>query len=163
MKSNTCIRGFTLIELMVVLVVLGVAASLITLSMAATRGHALESAAENLSVTLEEARWQAVATGRRIAWQAPQSAAQPQWYEQAPGSSGAPWQPRATPAATVVLEGITVTLAQPLAAGGTAARLVLGPEPVGAAACILLTQDSQTLAIVSDGVAPFAVRRDARC
>ena len=165
MKSNTCIRGFTLIELMVVLVVLGVAASLITLSMAATRGHALESAAENLSVTLEEARWQAVATGRRIAWQAPQSAAQPQWVEQATGSSssGAPWQPRATPAATVALEGITVTLAQPLAAGGAPARLVLGPEPVGAAACILLTQDSQTLAVVSDGVAPFAVRRDARC
>ncbi len=166
MKSITYNNGFTLIELMLVLVVLGIAASLITLSFSATRGHALESAAENLSSTLEEARWHALSTGRRIAWEAPAGAApaQPQWYEQSPAGV---WQARATPLATLTkgaaLDGITVTVAQPRPAPDAPARLVLGPEPVGAAACVILALDGQTLTIVSDGVAPFSVHRDARC
>jgi general secretion pathway protein H len=161
--------GFTLIELLVVLVVLAVAASLATLSLSATGGgYALESTAERLATTLEAARWQAIAAGGRVAWEAPNlaagatdnSAPEGRWYEQTRDGT---WQLRVTDVAAAGLAGLSISLAQPRAAEGTPARLVLGPEPVGVAACVLLTLERSTVAIVSDGVAPFAVRRDAQC
>jgi general secretion pathway protein H len=65
------IVGFTLVELLVVLVVLAVATSLITVSVSAASGHVLEGAGEQLAASLEEARWQAISTGRRIAFETP--------------------------------------------------------------------------------------------
>ena len=159
--------GFTLVELMVVLVVLAVAASMVTMSLSATSGHGLASAADQLASTLEEARWQAISTARRIAWEAPptnnpasNADQEARWYEQT--QDGA-WRLRVMPHATSTLAGVSVSIAQPRPANDAPARLVLGPEPVGMAACVLLTQEGSTIAVVSDGVAPFSVRRNARC
>ena len=163
---NRLASGFTLVELMVVLVVLAVTASLVSWSVSAARGHGLESAAEQLAATLEQARWQAISTGRRIAWELPQTSgaagstmAEARWYEQ---TQDGLWHLRVTPAA-VALAGVAVTLAQPRFAGATPARVVLGPEPAGVAVCILLMQEGSTVAVASDGIASFAVRRDASC
>lgn len=151
---------------MVVLVILAIAASMVMLSVSAASGHALESSAERLASTLEQARWQAISTGRRIAWETPlanataQKTNEAQWYDQ---TQDGVWHLRVAPAAATSLTGLTVTIAQPLPAHNGPARLVLGPEPVGMAACVMLTQDGYTLAVVSDGVSPFTVRRDARC
>ena len=160
----TLASGFTLVELMVVLVVLAVAASMVTLSVSGASGHALEGAAEHLSSTLEDARWQAISTGRQIAWEAPQSTTpggsaipEARWYEQTPDRN---WHLRAAPAAIPPLAGLTLRIVRPLATNEAPARLVLGPEPVGVAACILLTQEDNTVAVVSDGVAPFSVQRN---
>lgn len=158
--------GFTLVELMVVMVVLAIAASMVMLSVSAAEGHALESSAEHLASSLEEARWQAVSTGRRIAWESPpasatsQYAIEGQWYDQAQDGV---WHLRAIPASVKPLPGLRVAIAQPAPILNTPARLVLGPEPVGTVACVLLTLDGNTLAVVSDGVSPFSVRRDAHC
>ena len=165
-RCNRLASGFTLVELMVVLVVLAVTASLVSWSVSAARGHGLESAAEQLAAILEQARWQAISTGRRIAWELPQSSSaagstmpQARWYEQ---TQDGIWHLRVTPAAAA-LAGVSLTIAQPRFAGDTPARVVLGPEPAGAAVCILLMQEGSTVAVASDGIAPFAVRRDARC
>ena len=159
------LQGFTLIELLVVLVVLAIAAAMVGWSIAPASGHALESAAEGLAATLEEARWRAIATGRRIAWEAPaqndgEGSAAPRWYEQTPQGT---WQVRVTPGTGTPLAGINATVVLPRAASGAPMRLELGPEPVGAAACVLLTAQGSSMAVSSDGVAPFTVRRDAGC
>ena len=165
-RCNRLASGFTLVELMVVLVVLAVTASLVSWSVSAARGHGLESAAEQLAATLEQARWQAIATGRRIAWELPQTSGaagstmpQARWYEQTQDGN---WHLRVTPAAAALAD-VSVTIVQPRSAGNTPARLVLGPEPAGVAVCILLMQEGSTVAVASDGIAPFAARRDARC
>ena len=165
-RCNRLASGFTLVELMVVLVVLAVTASLVSWSVSAARGHGLESAAEQLAATLEQARWQAISTGRRIAWELPQTSSaagstmpEARWYEQAQDGI---WHLRVTPSAAA-LAGVAATITQPRSAGDTPARVVLGPEPAGAAVCILLIQEGSTVAVASDGIAPFAVRRDARC
>ena len=159
--------GFTLVELMVVLVVLAVAASLVTMSLSATGGHGLASAAEHLASTLEEARWQAISTGRRIAWEAPKTnnpasnaAEAARWYEQ---TQDGVWRLRVMPHATSLFAGVSLSIAQPRSTDDAPARLVLGPEPVGLASCVLLTQEGRTVAVVSTGITPFAVRHDARC
>ena len=166
-RSRALATGFTLLELMVVLVVLAIVGSMVTLSISAASGHALESAAERLSSTLEEARWQAIATGRRIAWEAPQTnppagktSAEARWYEQ---TQDGVWQFRIAPLTTPLFDNIAVSIVQPRSTNDVPARLVLGPEPVGMTACVLLTQDGSTVAVVSDGVAPFSVQRDDHC
>lgn len=160
--------GFTLVELVVVLVVLAIAASMVTVSVPAAGGHALESAAERLASALESARWQAISTSGRIAWEAPQAGASTaaeahahmRWYYQAADGT---WRLRVTNADQSPLAGATVLMVQPRSAAGAPARLVLGPEPVGVAACIVLSLDGATAAVVSDGIAPFAVRRNVHC
>ena len=146
--------GFTLIELMVVLVILAVTTSLITLSVSAATGHVLESSAEQLAATMEEARWRAISTGRRIAFETPAGQA-PLWYEQLADST---WRLRAPSHGDAYPAGVTLHIAQtPHAAAQP--RAVLGPEPVGAAICVQLTHEGGAMAVVSDGVAPFALRR----
>jgi prepilin-type N-terminal cleavage/methylation domain-containing protein len=163
--------GFTLVELLVVLVVLAIVASVATFSVSAGDGRALESTAERLASTLESARWQAISTASRVALAVPQSpasassstsasASELSWYDQ---TREGLWLLRVTDTQAVPLSGATVTIAQPRPADGTPARLILGPEPVGPPACLLLTLDSSTIAIVSDGIAPFSLRHDARC
>jgi type II secretion system protein H len=158
--------GFTLLELMVAMVVMAIAVSMVTLSLSANSARALDGTAESLSSALEAVRWQAISTGRLIAWEAPQAdspgRAVPAWYEQAPDGH---WEPRADFFRTPSLDGIAVTVVQPRAAnsGGVPGRLTLGPEPVGLPACVLLSRERSTVAVVSDGVSPFLVRRGERC
>ena len=166
-RHGALATGFTLVELMVVMVVLAIVVSMVTLSISAASGHALESAAERLSSTLEEARWQAISTGRRIAWEAPQfstpaskTSAEARWYEQ---TQDGIWQLRIVPPTTPLADNIAVSIVQPRSTNDVPSRLVLGPEPVGMSACVLLTQEGSTVAVVSDGVAPFSVQRDDRC
>ncbi len=146
--------GFTLIELMVVLVILAVTTSLITLSVSAATGHVLESSAEQLAATMEEARWRAIATGRRIALETPAGQTL-LWYEQMADGT---WRMRVPSAGDAFPASVTLQIAQ---TANTAAppRAVLGPEPVGAAICVQLTHEGSAMAVVSDGVAPFALRR----
>ena len=70
---------------------------------------------------------------------------------------------RVTPGAGTPLAGINATVVLPRAVGGSPMRLELGPEPLGAAACVLLTAQGSSMAVSTDGVAPFVVRRDASC
>lgn len=160
-QRQSIAAGFTLVELMVVLVVLAIAASVVAMSVMPASGHALETAAENLASTLEAARWRAISTRRRIAWEAPATGqAAAQWFDQ---SNDGTWQLRVTPASP--LDGVVtiVTIVQPRPASDAPVRLILGPEPVGAPVCVLLTQANNAMVIVSDGVAPFSVKTNANC
>jgi general secretion pathway protein H len=161
--------GFTLLELMVVMVVMAIVVSMVALSPSWSSARALDGAAERLSAMLEEARWQAISTGRRIAWEAPpanmpagSAPAVASWYEQTGNGN---WALRPGLFITPPLDGIAVTVDQSRVANsaGLPGRLILGPEPVGMPACILLSREGSMVAVVSDGVAPFFVQREDGC
>lgn len=62
--------GFTLIELMVVLVIVGIASAAISLSIRPDPGKALRADAERLAQVLQVAHSEVLADGRSLYWQA---------------------------------------------------------------------------------------------
>ena len=63
-------RGFTLIEILIVLVIMGIVLSLVAVNMMPDDKRTLAAEAERLSLLLEQAHDDAVAGAERIAWSA---------------------------------------------------------------------------------------------
>ena len=136
-------RGFTLIELMVVVALIAVATAGAALSLRDSASTALERDAQRLAALLESARAQARASDARVVWQVQE------------GSFV--WQglPRAAAAHTWLSPDTRSRNTDPV---------VLGPEPLIAPQRIELysaTQPGQRLWVVSDGLRPFGVERTA--
>ena len=136
-------RGFTLIELVVVLAVIAVAAGLIALTVRDPTETRLENEAARLSALLEGARSEARAAGLTALWvPASDSRGEPFRFVGLPASLHLPTRWMA--------EGVS---AQVVGANS----LVLGPEAILPPQRVLLRLDERSLEIGSDGLAPFAV------
>ena len=61
-------RGFTLIEILVVLVIVGVMLALVSLNLAPDDGRILQTEGQRLALLLEQARDEAISSGQEIAW-----------------------------------------------------------------------------------------------
>ena len=134
-------RGFTLIELMVVVALIAVATAGVTLSLRDSAADALERDAQRLAAVLESARAQSRASGAAVVWQAQGNGYALQGL------------PRPAPTQTWLSDNTRV---QP------SAPVVLGPEPLIPSQCIELysaSQPQQRLWVGSDGLRPFAVQR----
>ena len=137
--------GFTLIELMVVVALIAVAAGVASLALRDPAATRLEHEAARLSALLEAARAEARASGLAVLWR-PQPAT-----EEAPAGFRFVGLPDDSELPTHWLDD------------GVAARIVgapavrLGPEPVIGAQRIVLSIDSRQLALVTDGLSPFVV------
>jgi general secretion pathway protein H len=68
--STRCLRGFTLLEVLVVVVILAVLVSLVTVRIAPDARQSLREEATRLAAVLGHARDEAVVTGAAFAWQA---------------------------------------------------------------------------------------------
>ena len=68
MKRAT--RGFTLIEIMVVMVILGITLALVSVNFSQDDGKVLSEEANRLAALLEHAQNEAMITGNAIAWSA---------------------------------------------------------------------------------------------
>ena len=137
-------RGFTLIELMVVLAIVAIGTALTSLALRDGSANALARDAERLAALLETARAQSRAAGVPVLWR--------------PTAGGFAFEglSPAVPLPRHWLDGQTVALGN--------AVLVLGPDPViGSQAVVLRRRDDQTppLRVATDGLRPFVVTQAA--
>ena len=136
-------RGFTLIELMVVIAVIAIGTALASLALRDTEASALAREGERLAALLESARAQSRAAGVPVVWHATGS-----------GFAFEGLPPSTTPLPTHWLDPQTHAIGN--------AALLLGPDPIIGAQAVLLARASadgaaQTLQIATDGLRPFAV------
>ena len=143
-QNRRTTRGFTLLELLVVVTIIAAASAGVALALRDGTQTALERDAQRLAVLLESARAQSRATGVAVRWQ--------------PLVSGFGFAGLST--ATLP----TQWLSESTRAVGTAS-LQLGPEPMIGAQAVELIDASQganaqanSVRIATDGLRPFAVQ-----
>ena len=130
-------RGFTLLELLLVVALIAMASAGVAFAMRETGEQLLEREAQRLAAQLDAARAQSRATGVPVVWQGDASGFEFQGLQQAqPGL--VPWLEPGT------------TVRDP-------APLLLGPDPIIAPSQIELVLGERSLRIGTDGLRPFAV------
>ncbi len=138
-------RGFTLLELLIVVSIVAMGAVTVTLSMRDSGQDALRAQADALAAMLESARAQSRASGAPVHWRA--------------NEQGFSWTGLAQ-------QGPDALPTQWRTAGVRAhseAPVVLGPEPlIGPQRIELWLQDrpQQRVVVASDGIRPFALRTE---
>ena len=136
-------RGFTLIELMVVMVLVAISIATVSFAIPDPSNTRLEREAARLIALLESARTQARAGAMTVLW--------------VPQPNG--------PEADYQFLGMPAPLMPPLkwlheevrAEVVGAKSIVLGPEPVIGAQSVILRLDDKQLIVGTDGLAPFDV------
>jgi general secretion pathway protein H len=138
--------GFTLIELIVVVALIAIAAGMISLSLRDPAATRLEHEAARLSALLESARAESRASGLSVRW-LPQGRADDEDFQfigLGPQSEmPRRWLDRQTRAQV-----------------GASGDVRLGPEPLIGAQLIVLRLGDQSLALRTDGLGPFAVSNE---
>ena len=139
-------RGFTLIELMLVVALIAIASALAALALRDPAAARLDEEAARLTALLEGARAEARARGLTVTWQpVPKDGTQPDAGDfRFDGLREAGKLPKHWLAEGVVAEVV----------GATA--LVLGPEPMIGAQRVVLRLEDQRVALATDGLGPFA-------
>lgn len=138
------VRGFTLIELMVVMALVAIAAGVMSLAVRDPSATQLEHEAARLSALLESARTEARGSGLAVYWE-------PRGSE----SSGQDFRFLGLPSDST----LPVRWLQPgVSASVIGSRaIVLGPEAVIGAQRITLALDDRRLTLATDGIGPFIV------
>jgi general secretion pathway protein H len=135
--------GFSLLELMVVVMLVALATALTTLSMRDASQNKLEEEGARLSALLETARTQSRIIGTDVRWE--------------PTSDGTSFRFVGLPArAAAELPSKWLDDATRAEIVG-APQLVLGPEPLLPAQRVVLRLSNHELAVGTDGLGPFAI------
>ena len=144
-------RGFTLIELMVVVLIVALASGMVAFSLRDTQGIALEREGQRLAAMLEYARAQSRLQGTPVRWRAT-----PNGFVLEGLNKPVPEQPWLSEDTRV----LDVLPRNPAIDPATLASLALGPEPVLAPQSVLLGSGQtpgNTVRVATDGVRPFAI------
>ena len=148
---NTRTRGFTLLELLVVMSIIALATAGVSLSLRDSDSTALENESLRLAALLESARAQSRASGVPVRWKPNGEGFEFQGITSRSKSADSLTRPRSW-----LHPETRVRVVQP---PGTS-ELLLGPEPLIAAQRIELARGEQRLVLGTDGLAPFAVIAD---
>ena len=144
-------RGFTLIELMVVVLIVALASGMVVFSLRDTQGIALEREGQRLAALLEYARAQSRLQGTPVRWRVTRNG-----FALEGLNKPVPEQPWLSPDTRV----LDVLPRNPAIDSATLATLALGPEPVLPPQAVLLGSGQtpgNTVRIATDGVRPFAI------
>ena len=151
-------RGFTLLELLVVMLIIAIASAGVVLTLRDSSASDLERDAQRLAAVLESGRAQSRMQGTPVYWRATPGGfvldglnppLPPQTWLSADTTTGAVMRNPAPGAPT----NNTATI-------NTADRLTLGPEPVLEAQAVVLTARDKPeirLQLATDGLRPFAL------
>jgi len=135
--------GFSLLELMVVVMLVALATALTTLSMRDASQNKLEEEGARLSALLETARTQSRIIGTEVRW--------------APVTDGTSFQFLGLPARAAA-ELPTKWLDESTRAEIVGEpQLLLGPEPLLPAQRVVLRLSNHEIAVGTDGLSPFAI------
>ena len=142
--GRMALRGFTLIELMVVVALIAIASAVVSLALRDPAATRLDQEAARLVALLEAARTEARASGLPASWEPRpvQAGAEGFRFIGLPSSSELPdhW----------LNVGVSAEVVN-------ARALVLGPEPLIGAQRIVLRLDDQRVTLATDGLGPFVV------
>jgi general secretion pathway protein H len=139
LKQPLRARGFTLLELMIVLLILGIVSAAVVFGSSGGPSRALHQEGERLAAVLEAGRAQSRATGVGVYFQ-------PREGGFALASSAG------TLTRTWMIPGVTAT---------PNTSFALGPDPIITAQRVGLMLDGQTVVVATNGVTPFAVEVQA--
>ncbi|MDP9932926.1 pilus assembly FimT family protein [Variovorax paradoxus] len=145
--GSSRVRGFTLLELIVVIAIIAMATASVTFAMRDSSAARLDREADRLAALLESARAQSRASGVAVRWRLVEG-----------GSfvfEGLP--PDALPNGWAT-SGISAQAA--LASGVPLPAVLLGPDPIIAAQQIVLYSEgppARSLRVATDGLRPFTV------
>ena len=140
--SSSKTRGFTLLELLVVITIIAVATAGVAFAVRDTTGTQLEREAQRLTALLEAARAQSRASGIPV-----------RWHTTDGGFRFDGVQPKALPDHWLAADTRVL---------GTAI-LVLGPEPIIGRQSVVLgsaSDPARTLRLATDGLRPFRVESE---
>ena len=143
-RSSGRQNGFTLIELMIVVVLIAVASSVASLALRDPASTMLEREGARLAALLEGARGEARASGLAAYWE-PRTAS-----PEVPGFRFVGLPPSDDLPSNWLETGVTAEVVG-------ARAVVLGPEPLIGAQRIVLRLREQRLTLATDGLGPFAV------
>ena len=144
-------RGFTLIELMVVVLIVALASGMVVFSLRDTQGIALEREGQRLAALLEYARAQSRLQGTPVRWRATRNG-----FALEGLNKPVPEQPWLSQDTRV----LDVLPRNPAIDSASLAALALGPDPVLSPQSVLLGSGQtpgNTVRVATDGVRPFAI------
>lgn len=145
-QRGITVRGFTLLELIIVIAIIAIATASVSFAMRDTNAARLDREADRLAALLESARAQSRASGVAVRWRPVE------------GSFVFDGLPNDALPSGWVAEGITAQAS--LANGTLVPALQLGPDPIIAAQQITLYSagpPARSLRIATDGLRPFTV------
>ena len=148
-------RGFTLLEMLIVVVVAGIAMSVVSLNALPNQRQAMQNEAQRVALLLQLAREEAIVRDRPTAFEA-----QPDRYRFLV-REGNEWQ-RITQDDLLrerefARPPVAMSINPPLPQQGNVMRIVFGREPVDKPFLLTMSSGGATVAVRADGIGHFTV------
>lgn len=148
----SCERGFTLIELMVVITLIAIATAGVSFAIRDNQSTLLDREADRLSVILETARVQSRSSGVSMAWL---PLAQGFVVLPAAELSAVPLEIAANRISPWLSNDMNVQIVSKSVA---ARSMLLGAEPMIAPSSVVLSLGARRVLVATDGLRPFSVQ-----
>ncbi|WP_420799549.1 type II secretion system minor pseudopilin GspH [Noviherbaspirillum sedimenti] len=149
-------RGFTLLELLVVLVVVGIMLGFVTLNAMPSQRQALQNEAQRIALLLQLARDEAIVRNRPIAFEVDQYR-----YRFWMRNEDNAWQPIEKDdmlrEREFIRTPVNLAIDPPMMDQNNVLRIVFGREPVDKPFVLSLSLGEATVAIRADGIGNFTV------
>lgn len=155
-KPRRCVSGFTLLELLVVLVVMGVMLGMVSISAIPDKKQALSGDAQRVALLLQLAREEAIVRNRPVAFELDSD--QFRFYVRGDNGSWQPLNDNDLFRERSFKKSPLVITMQPGAAHSTLPlKIIFGREPVDKPFVLTLTYEDVAVSIHADGLGHFSV------